>query len=246
MRTSYFISKLDALLYPKHQDNWDNKLFRNRILSIIHSNPKAMDVLDLGAGAGIVKEMNFYDEVKQICGIDPDPRVCENTFLHEARIGHGEAIPYPNERFDLVFADNVLEHLPDPVAVFKEVQRVLRSNGVFIAKTPNKWHYMPIAARLTPHWFHVWYEKIRGRQEDDIFPTLYRANSERDVKIAAKAAQLDVEIIEFIEGRPEYLRVSSVSYIFGWVYERIVNFFASLMRFRILIVVRLKKVPINQ
>ena len=145
----------------------------------------------------------------------------------------------------MVFADNVLEHLPDPVAVFKEVNRVLRSNGVFIAKTPNKRHYMPIAARLTPHWFHVWFENIRGRDQDDIFPTLYLANTETDLRNAAKSAQLSVEKIEFIEGRPEYLRISSVSYIFGWLYERIVNLFKPLMRFRILIVIQLKKSEIK-
>ena len=50
----------------------------------------------------------------------------QQPYLDEGRDGVGESIPYPDASFDLVFADNVLDHLPDPARVFAEVARVLR------------------------------------------------------------------------------------------------------------------------
>jgi 2-polyprenyl-3-methyl-5-hydroxy-6-metoxy-1,4-benzoquinol methylase len=80
-----------------------------------------------------------------------------------------------------VFPDNVLEHLYEPEEVFREVARVLKPGGVFLFKTPNKWHYMPTIAQLTPHGFHRAVNRWRGRAEIDIFPTRYRANTYADV-----------------------------------------------------------------
>ena len=45
-------------------------------------------------------------------------------------MGVGKSIPYPDASFDVVFADNVPEHLPDPAAVFAEVARVLQHHRV--------------------------------------------------------------------------------------------------------------------
>lgn len=43
---------------------------------------------------------------------------------------------YPSNMFDVVFMGDVLEHLPKPVAVCKEVFRVLAPGGVFVIECP--------------------------------------------------------------------------------------------------------------
>ena len=205
---SKLTEKIDTCCYKEYSDNWDDIIFRERILSALTNE---MTALDLGAGAGIVSEMNFKAHVTRVCGIDPDDRVQVNPYLHEGKIALGEAIPYSDNTFDLVFADNVLEHLPDPLQVFSEVSRVLKPGGVFLAKTPNKWHYVPLIARLTPLWFHRWVVEWRGRNGDDVFPTLYRTNTSSKVKELAQMSGLSVKKIDYIEGRPEYLRFSFVT-----------------------------------
>ena len=141
----------------------------------------------------------------------------------------------------MVFSDNVLEHLDEPLQVFREVARVLKPGGVFLFKTPNKWHYMPIIARLTPHGFHQYVNRLRGRAEVDTFPTRYRANCLGDINRLAAEAGLLVERVERIEGRPEYLRMTWPTYLVGLAYERLVNSAEVFAPLRILLVGQLRK-----
>jgi SAM-dependent methyltransferase len=238
MTAANVIQRLDARWYPSHAGGWDDAMFRSEILSRVGPTSR---VLDLGAGAGIVPHMNFRGIVGRVCGVDLDPRVLNNPFLDEAAIGAAEQLPHPDESFDVVFADNVLEHLPDPLRAFEEVRRVLRPGGIFLAKTPNKRHYMPLIARLTPHSFHRFYNKRRGRAGEDTFPTKYLANSPRDVERLARAAGLQVRSLRLVEGRPEYLRISAITYAVGYLYERLVNRFDALSSFRILLIAELSR-----
>ena len=48
---------------------------------------------------------------------------------------------------------------------------------------------------------------------------------------------------QLIEGHPEYLRLSAFTYVFGWLYERIVNSTRLLERFRCVIIAVLQKEP---
>ena len=235
---SNLVERLDNRFYPEVSGNWDDSLFRSIIKEEL--TPKCT-VLDLGAGAGIVEQMNFKGLAAHVCGIDLDERVVENAYLDEGKVAGGEAIPYPDNSFDLIFSDNVLEHLDHPEAVFLEVARVLKPGGKFFFKTPNKSHYMPLIARMTPHRFHAFVNKLRGREVEDTFPTRYRANSRRCVRKLAEAAGLIVERIALVEGRPEYLRIAAPFYLLGIAYERIVNLSDRFSRFRILLIGILRK-----
>src|SRR5205085_11218697 len=63
------VDRLDRALYPGQSSNWDDYIFRDWILSNL--SPEAI-ILDIGAGAGIVQQMNFKGMVAKVCGIDLD------------------------------------------------------------------------------------------------------------------------------------------------------------------------------
>lgn len=229
---------IDRRFYAEFGSNWDDELFRERIVARLDENSAVMDV---GAGSGIVRQMNMKGVAGRVCGIDTDPRVRDNPFLDEGKVAEATAIPYPDGTFDLAFANNVLEHLADPGAVFAEIGRTLKPAGRFLFKTPNRRHYVAVLARLTPHWFHEWVNSLRGRDAADTYPTLYRANTARDVRRLAESSGFEVVALEHIEGRPEYLRMNSLLYLIGLAYERLVNRFEMLAGFRVILIGELRR-----
>ena len=101
---SRLVNWLDNTLYPGYGDHWDDERFRAAILKRIRPS---MVILDLGAGAGLVKQMNFRGLVHRVAGIDPDPRVRDNPFLDEAHIGYADRLPFPRQTFDMVLCWNI-------------------------------------------------------------------------------------------------------------------------------------------
>jgi SAM-dependent methyltransferase len=232
------VHALDSRFYPHYADHWDHRVFREVILRHIR---KDSFVLDLGAGSGSAEQMNFRGTVGKVYGLDPGPSVLGNPHLDEAKVGSGESIPWPEETFDAVFAHNVLEHLSDPEAVFKEVLRVLKPGGSFLAKTPNRFHYVTLIAQLTPTSFHKSFNQLRGRDKVHTFKTYYRVNSRNAIVKLAKKCGFELRELVRIEGRPEYLRFSVPTYYFGMAWERVVNRFEFLSPIRVLIVAVLQK-----
>jgi SAM-dependent methyltransferase len=119
--------------------------------------------------------MNFKRLVKRVYGVDPDPRVLPNPYLDEACIGTGDSMPmFAANQFDVIICCNVLEHLPDPVPFFQEVNRVLKRGGLLITKTPNRHHYVPLIAKIVPAGFRSVLFQRYGWNEANTFPTFYR------------------------------------------------------------------------
>lgn len=232
------IDWLDGFLYPGFSDHWDDWLFRREILKYLNSSTV---LLYLGAGAGILPQMDFRDHVSLACGMDIEPCGLNNPFLHEARVGNVEQLPWADKTFDVVVSNNVLEHLSQPATVFSEVRRVLKPSGVFLAKTPSSLHYVALLARCIPYRFHQWFNQRRGRVAKDTFPTRYKVNSVRRLRRYCLSAGLFVEDIQHIEGRPEYLRFSVPSYLAGALYERVVNGTRILSSFRAVLIAVMRK-----
>jgi SAM-dependent methyltransferase len=94
------------------------------------------DVLDVGCGPGILLA-RFALAGARVEGVDLVPEHVERARANlatlglagEARIGDGEQLPYPDERFDLVVANNALQFTTDFDAALREARRVLRPGG---------------------------------------------------------------------------------------------------------------------
>jgi SAM-dependent methyltransferase len=181
-------------------------------------------LLDAGCGR-YLRFCRQLASTAHVVGIDLETKLdTDNSsapFGIRGDLGH---LPFPAKHFDMVISRSVVEHLTDPVAVFSEFARVLRPGGKVVIITPNKFDYVSVIAALTPYWVHrALVSKIFQVPEDDVFPTLYRANTLSSIRKALNAAGLMENELDTINHYPAYLMFSPVLFRLGVLYERITS-----------------------
>jgi arsenite methyltransferase len=97
-------------------------------------------VLDLGSGAGtdsLIAAQMVGDDGR-VTGIDMTPEMLTKARTAAAAMGaanvefveaEAERLPFPNESFDVVISNGVIDLIPDKDAVFAELFRVLAPGG---------------------------------------------------------------------------------------------------------------------
>lgn len=181
--------------------------------------------VDLGAGRGAwfeEDESDFRREMRKlkghvahVVGCDIDPAVLGNRAVDSARLlAPGQRWPFDDASVDLIVSDYVLEHIEDPQAFAAEVHRVLKPGGWLCARTPTKYNYVSIGARLVSNVRHarVLSAAQPGRKAEDVFPTAYRLNTRNDLDRAFSPARFE---------NLSYTYSSEPQYHFGrvWVYR---------------------------
>lgn len=234
------VATLQARLYP---DPFTRDPVQQFVAELERYVGPEHEVLDLGAGAGQINHYSFRGRVARMVGVDLDPRVCQNPLLDEGRVGDIQEIPFVDNSFDIAFAIYVLEHLADPARFVNEVRRVLRPGGHFLALTPNRFHYVSVASTVTPTSFHKWYNKRRGRDEDDTFPTFYRLNTCQTLTRHFQAGGFETAHLRTIEVQPNYLKFSRLAFLLGAAYERLVNSTQLLSSLRVNIIAAFRNGP---
>lgn len=84
----------------------------------------------------MLKYLSRYGDAE---GIDVDEdaiRYCEERGLTHVSQAAADRLPFANETFELVTALDVIEHVDDDRAVFREALRVLRPGGEFLLTVP--------------------------------------------------------------------------------------------------------------
>ena len=139
---------------PQTQERHDARaarLFRT-VRALVQPGSSAADphLLDIGCSSGALlrsaKRHGFEAE-----GVEPAPQAAEFAANSGLKVfqGYLQDARYPASRFDAVTLMEVIEHLPDPSALLKEVWRVLKPNGVLVVGTGNgtSWTVQLVGAR---------------------------------------------------------------------------------------------------
>ncbi len=201
--------------------------FFSRVNSLIDGSSV---VLDVGCGRGEYSEdpiplrknlRVLQGKAGKVIGIDVDQHAQTNPFIDEFHLIQSDSWPIESNSIDLIVCDNVLEHINNPEQFFTEIHRVLKNGGFLCARTPNRWSYIALAATLIPNKLHskVTSAVQDNRQEEDVFPTLYKCNSIGKLKRIMKRSDFD-GIAYGYEAEPSYLSFSRAAYFFGVLHQR--------------------------
>ena len=123
--------------------------YLQRRVRYIRQHAPAASAIDVGAGTGVLAE-RLADAGVDIVALDPFPGMLEQLRRRrpgvQTVVAHGEAIPYPDDSFDLAYSVAVMHHIADPGKVRRtlaEMVRVTRPGGRIVI-----WDHNP----RNPYW----------------------------------------------------------------------------------------------
>jgi ubiquinone/menaquinone biosynthesis C-methylase UbiE len=149
-----------ASYFDEQRDFWWNRDFLRLVATRLDLG-RARSVLDVGLGLGHWGRtlLAALSPEATVVGVERDPRWV--TQAHEAATklglsdrcsflqGVAEALPCPDQSFDLVTCQTLLIHVADPAAVIAEMQRVVAPGGTVLLSEPNNLAGMLVADSTT-------------------------------------------------------------------------------------------------
>ncbi len=97
-------------------------------------------ILDLGCGTGRFSEALAVRFDAKVIGVDPSTKMLEQAERKRLdrriryQLGHGEAIPLPDNSVDLIFMSMIFHHFDSPSLAARECRRVLREEGTIFLR----------------------------------------------------------------------------------------------------------------
>ena len=150
-------------------------------------------LLEVGSSFGFLLA-EFKKDGWDVMGVEPYGAGCRfSDETHGIKVIHGilEEADIADETFDVVLLNHVIEHLDDPLATLRKINRVLKMNGHFVVETPR---------------YDTLMYKLLGRRErslscnghiyfftTDTLKKLYEAAGFREVKLAYTGRSLTAD-----------------------------------------------------
>lgn len=108
-------------------------------------------LLDIGCGNGDFL-LRAKDAGWEVSGLDFDPAAAQTALRRgvEVRVGRLEDSAYAEASFDIVTANQVIEHVHDPIAFLRTCWTLVRPGGRLWIGTPNL--VTPVAKQFGVHW----------------------------------------------------------------------------------------------
>jgi len=202
-------------------------------------------LLDAGCGRTAPVLSKYRGRARRLIGVDLvefDPAVSGVELLNKDLGKMG----LPDGCIDLVMSRSVMEHVENPLAVYSEINRVLKQDGHFIFLTANLWDYASLIAKLVPNRFHPWIvSRVEGREEHDVFPIQYRTNTSGAVKELARHTGFDIVSFRYLGQYPCYFMFNGALFLLATGYEKLISRFHALRFLRGWLLVVLKKTTVK-
>jgi SAM-dependent methyltransferase len=142
-----------------------------RLLDLV-SRPQPIRLLEVGTGAGGIA--HYFGTHEHLCCEVDAVDVHDNRLVTDGYRYHqvySTQLPFPDQSFDVVLSNHVIEHVGDEQAQRAhrmELRRVLCTDGVGYLAVPNRWmlvepHYRLAFLSWLPHTWRTSYLRAMGK-----------------------------------------------------------------------------------
>ncbi|MDQ6996161.1 MAG: class I SAM-dependent methyltransferase [Mariprofundus sp.] len=165
------ISSCSVETFEKTMQEWDNEdgtmptgrdAIRHRkritkllkhLLRFIGKSAESMSLLDVGCSSGSSLQVALDFGFGVVKGVEPAQAPAETAISNgfDVTVGFLEDACYKDSSFDVILLFEVIEHLPEPLPLIKEIHRILKPGGILLLSTGNalSWTANVLGARWT-------------------------------------------------------------------------------------------------
>lgn len=113
-----------------------------------------LSVLDIGGTVDIWDMLKKYYDLapKQLVLLNTNSVHLSRSSDHKTVVGDARELPFPDQSFDLVFSNSVIEHVGDAIDKAKFAQESKRVGKEIYIQTPNRW--FPIEPHIIAFFIH--------------------------------------------------------------------------------------------
>ena len=170
------------LFYNEFSNKWEGEINKKETLKRLDVvfgkllqgiNLRGLEFLEVGCGLGYFSKKAFTLGAR-VTGIDVGENLINKS---KQKVPQGKFfvasisnLPFKDETFDMVLCTEVIEHVENQNKGFKEIYRVLKTDGLFVITTPNKifktlFDFLSLVGIRPYHghekWFYSWqFKKI--------------------------------------------------------------------------------------
>ena len=131
----------EAYSYTEEQIDLSlQKRIDQRVEEILQYVYPADKILELGCGKGLLAARLNQKVHAEIHGIDISSSgvlLAKKLGIKAIKADLNRTLPYKNNTFDVIFSDQLLEHIYDTDNLINEMYRILKPGGVAVTITPN-------------------------------------------------------------------------------------------------------------
>lgn len=178
--------------------------------------PEVKRVLEVGCGVGEFASLLKKERNIEVWGIEINKEAADRamTKLDKVLVGNIEQNEFdlPEEYFNCVVFNDVLEHLIDPWSVLKKMRNILKSDGYVIASIPNVRYFDNIKKLLK-------YKEWQYEDEGILDRTHLRFFTIKSIPDLFKNSGYDVVTISGIKGRQFPWKFRFINYLMKKTFE---------------------------